>query len=290
MKLAYHGATSMRSDLVTDVKASAQAGFRGLEIWATKLDDYLEDHSLAEVKKLFDDNQLEPTSISSIEFIAFRGSEFAQVKERCRELCSIAEYLGSSTLVLVPSPTPELGPEGDTARDLDFPWDKVVEEYVGVLGELDDIAGPHGIKLSFEFLGFSWCTVRTPRGAYEIVQAADRANVGVNFDTCHFYAGGGELSEIELLDPERIHAFHLNDMEDVPKEAITDGRRLLPGEGVIPLDDILARLKKIGYDGLCSVELFREEYWRMDPYELATKAYKAAVEVLSPYFKSPSTK
>lgn len=284
MRLAYHGATSMNSDLVTDVKASVHAGFKALEIWADKVDDYLKDHTLAQVKDLFDANQLEPASISSIEFIAFRGGEFTQIKDRCRELCSIAEYLGGATLVVVPSPTPKLQPQGDAARDLSFPWEKVVDEYVSVLRDLDDIARPCGVKLSFEFLGFPWCSVRTPRGAYEIVQKTDRPNVGVNFDVCHFYAGGGELDEIDQLDPKRIHAFHLNDLEDVPKEAITDGHRLLPGEGVIPLNDICGRLKKIGFDGLCSVELFREEYWRMDPYELAANAYKAAVGVLSPYF------
>ena len=284
MRLAYHGATSMNSDLVTDVKASVHAGFGALEIWATKLDDYIAAHSLAEAKSLFDANELEPASISSVEFIAFRGGEFQQVKDRCDELCSIAEHLGCGTLVVVPSPTPMLEPTGDTARDLDFPWEKVVDEYVSVLRDLDDIARPHGVRLSFEFLGFAWCSVRTPKGAWEIVQKTDRPNVGVNFDTCHFYAGGGEIKEIDLLDAQRIHAFHLNDLEDAPKEAITDGHRLLPGEGVIPLDAILARLKKIGYDGLTSVELFRKEYWQMDPYELASMAHKAAVKVLSPYF------
>ena len=284
MKLAYHGATSMNSDLATDVKASVHAGFKALEIWATKVDDYLKDHSLTELKDLFDTNHLEPASISSIEFIAFRGSEFVEVEDRCRELCSISEALGCRTLVVVPSPTPQIEPTGDTARDLDFPWPKVVDEYIGVLRALADIAQPYGIRLAFEFIGSAWCSVRTPKGAYEIIQKTDRPNVGVNLDACHFYGGGGELNEIDQLDPDRIYAFHLDDMEDLPKEAITDAHRLLPGQGVIPLDDILGRLKKIGYDGLCSVELFREEYWRMDPLELATKAYEAAVTTLSPHF------
>jgi sugar phosphate isomerase/epimerase len=33
--------------------------------------------------------------------------------------------------------------------------------------------------------------------------------------------------------------------------------RLLLGLGVVPLDDICARLKGIGYDGPCSIELSR---------------------------------
>ena len=282
MELAFHGATSLKTDLVTEVMATAHAGFKGLELWAAKLDHFLQDHSLSELRALLGDNGVAPIAISSIEFIGFRGQEFQGIRDRCRELSEIAAGIGCPVLVVVPSPTPR--PQAGAVLDLDFPWKAVVDEYVSVLRDLSDIAQPHGVGLAFEFMAFSWSSVRTPRGAYEIVQKTGRENVGMNFDTCHFYGGGGQLSEIEMLDPQRIYAFHLNDLEDVPKEAITDSIRLLPGLGVIPLDDICARLKGIGFDGHCSIELFRPEYWDWDPYELAKAAHKAALAVLSPYF------
>lgn len=46
--------------------------------------------------------------------------------------------LACPTLVLVPSPTPRA--QADSVLDLFFPWEKVVEEYVRVFRELDDIA------------------------------------------------------------------------------------------------------------------------------------------------------
>jgi len=66
---------------------------------------------------------------------------------------------------------------------------------------------------------------------------------------------------------------------------IEDAHRLLPGEGVISLDDILFRLKRTGFDGLCSIELFRPEYWERDPAELAAAARAATIKVLEPYFR-----
>jgi hypothetical protein len=99
------------------------------------------------------------------------------------------------------------------------------------------------------------------------------------------YGGGGLLSELDQLDPARIFAFHLDDLEDVPKEDITDARRLIPGLGVVPLGEICGRLKAIGYDGACSVELFRPEYWAWDPTRLAIQVREAALEILSPYFE-----
>lgn len=274
MKLAFHGATTMTSDLETDIAVTARAGFKALEVWAAKMDRYLAAHRLADLNALFVDHGVMPLALNSIEFIAFRGSEYARVQARLHELGRIAQAIGCPTVVVVPSPLP----------DRNMPWSEVVAEYVNVLRDLSDIAGLYNIRLSFEFLGFGWCSVRTPRAAFEIIQKCDRNNVGMTVDAAHFYAGGGLLSELGQLDSERIFAFHLDDLEDTPKEAISDATRLLPGLGVVPLNDICAQLQRIGYDGSCSIELFRPEYWNWDPQELAIKAREAALKVLSPYF------
>jgi 2-keto-myo-inositol isomerase len=274
MKLAFHGATTMTSDLETDIAVSAGAGFKALEVWAEKMDRYLSAHSLADLNALFVAHNVIPLALSSIEFIAFRGSEFAQIQARLHELGRIAQAIGCPTVVVVPSPLP----------DRAMAWSDVVAEYVSVLRDLSDIARQYDIRLSFEFLGFGWCSVRTPRAAFEIVQACERENVGMTVDAAHFYTGGGLLSELGQLDPRRIFAFHLDDLEDTPKEAITDGTRLLPGLGVVPLDEICTQLKRIGYNGSCAIELFRSEYWNWDPQELATRAREAAIKILSPYY------
>lgn len=275
MKLAFHGATTMTSDIGTDVAVSAQAGFTALEVWAAKLDRYLAARSLADLNSLFVKHAVTPLALNSIEFIAFRGDEYAQVQTRLHELGRIAQAIGCSTIVVVPSPLPN--------RDL--AWADVVTEYVNVLRDLSEIARLYGVRLSFEFLGFGWCSVRTPRAAFEIIQAVDRDNIGLTVDAAHFYGGGGLLSELGQLDPSRIFAFHLDDLEDTPKEAIRDATRLLPGLGVVPLDEICARLKRIGYDGSCAVELFRPEYWDWDPHELAVRCREAALKILSPHFQ-----
>ena len=51
MKLAYHGATHMKSDLVTDIAVSAEADFRSIELWADKLDKFLIDQPLSSLKR-----------------------------------------------------------------------------------------------------------------------------------------------------------------------------------------------------------------------------------------------
>lgn len=275
MLLGFHGATTMTSDLQTDVAVSRQAGYRGLELWSAKVDIYLKSHSLAELKALFEENGVAPLSFNALEFVGFRGDDYPKIQKRCQEMCEIAAAIHCPLIVVVPSPT--------EAR-WQLPWADVVAEYVSVLRDLSDIAAPFGTRLSFEFLGFGWCTVRTPRGAWEIVKQVDRANVGMTVDCAHLFAGGGLLSEIDALDPARVFAFHLDDVEDTCKEAITDNTRVYPGLGVIPLDELCARLSRIGYNDTCSIELFRPEYWQMDPLHVAQTCRAAALAVLAPHF------
>jgi 2-keto-myo-inositol isomerase len=274
MQLGFHGATSMTSDLQTDVAASAHAGFGALELWASKVDRYLEDHSVADLKALLADNHIAPMTFNSIEFIAFRGAEFDAVKARCHQLSQIGQAIGCPSIAVIPSPVPRW----------DVTWAEIVAEHVRALQELSDIASRYGMKLAFEFIGFGPFSVRTPRGAMEIIEKAGRDNIGMVIDACHFHIGGGLLGEISQLDPRRIYTFHLDDTEDMPKEECRDANRVLPGLGVIPLDDICQRLKAIGFDGACSIELFRPEYWEWDPKQLAVRARESALKVLSPYF------
>jgi 2-keto-myo-inositol isomerase len=202
MKLAFHSATTMTSDLETDIAVTAHAGFKALEVWAKKVDHYLATHSLSDISALFVKHKIAPLALSSLEFIAFRGSEYTQIQARLHQLGKIAQAIGCPTVIAVPSPLP----------DRNLSWADISAEYVTVLRDLSDVARLYNIKLSFEFLGFGWCSVRTPRAAFEIVQKVGRDNVGLTVDAAHFYGGGGLMSEIDQLDPRRIFAFHLDDL------------------------------------------------------------------------------
>jgi 2-keto-myo-inositol isomerase len=55
---------------------------------------------------------------------------------------------------------------------------------------------------------------------------------------------------------------------------------LLPGLGILPLRELIAAFRKIGYDKVASVEIFRPEYWERDPFDLAKDARIATEGVL----------
>lgn len=265
MKLALNGATTMRASLEIDLQAAKAAGFDYLEIWKAKL----KDKSVDELKELFAESGVPPLSINSIEHITFRDpQDYERIKQECRELSKIAAEIECPYIVVVPGRLPE--------SDVD-----VVEESVHVLTELCDIAAEHGVALGFEFLGQPDCSVPTLGLADEIVRTAARDNLGLVIDSFHFYAGGSNVRMIEKLDPRSIYIFHINDAEDLPRGELEDRHRLLPGLGILPLREMVAAFRSIGYDDVASVEIFRPEYWERDPFGLARDAKNTAEQIVN---------
>jgi len=268
MKLSFNGATTMKADLATDIRAAAAAGFDYLEIWAAKLRAFLRQQSPNDLKTLFDENKIKPLSINSIEHITFRDAPaYAKIKAECEELSAIAAAIECPYVVVVPGKLP---PELTSSSD-------IIEESVRVLRELASIAERHGVALAFEFLGQKDCSVQKLDLADEIVQNVNRRNIGLVIDSFHFYTGGSTIRMIEALDAKRLFIFHIDDAEKMPREQLTDAHRLLPGLGILPLKEIIAAFRRIGYDANASVEIFRPEYWDRDPFALARDA-KASVE------------
>lgn len=270
MKLALNGATTMRANLETDLQVAQAAGFDYVEIWAAKLRDYLKHSSTADLQAMFVASGLKPLSINSIEHITFRDAEaFIRIKQECEGLSTIASDIECPCIVVVPGRLPSYA----VSRE------DIVAESTRVLDQLADIAGRYNVSLAFEFLGQTDCSVQTLDLANEIVTTLDRDNVGLVIDSFHFYAGGSTIKMIEALDPSRLFVFHINDAEDRPRTELQDSHRLFPGLGILPLRQMLAAFNRIGYDKVASVEIFRPEYWEMDPYLVAQDA-KAATEKL----------
>ena len=288
MKLALNGATTMKACLATDIQAASAAGFDCLEIWAAKLKRFLRTSSIADLRRLFDEHGLKPYSINSIEHVTFRDAVgHDELLKECEELCRLALEINCPYVVVVPSPvkqnsglrTQDSG--GGVCSWHDLWTDSVIKESVCVLTELGGIAERHGVGLAFEFLGEPDCSVPTLALADEIVTQVALKNVGLVIDSFHFYAGGSTIESIEALDPDRLFIFHINDAEDRRRDELEDKHRLLPGLGILPLVEIVGALKRIGYDRVTSVEIFRPEYWERDPFELAREARAATLKILT---------
>jgi len=265
MEIGFNGASTMKTDLPGDIQAASRAGYDLIEIWAKKMEAYLSNHSLANLRGLFKKAKTKPLAINSVEFITFNSSwEKINTMNLIQRYAKIAEAVDCPYIVLVPSPRPQ----GVSAQE-------VLEESVKVLREISNKFRNYKVNFAFEFLGFPWCSVSTLEQDFEIVKAVNRRNIGMVLDTFHFYAGGSSLESIQKIDKDKIYILHINDAEDRPRSELQDAHRLYPGEGVIPLREIISRLKEIHYDGPVSIEMFRPEYWTQTAEEVARKGMEA---------------
>jgi sugar phosphate isomerase/epimerase len=155
------------------------------------------------------------------------------------------------------------------------------------LREIAKVLGSEGIRFGIEWVGPK--TMRTAKndfiynipGVLEFVDAIGEKNVGLLFDSFHWYTSHATKQDILKLTEQQIVLVHINDAPDKPKDEQIDQQRLLPGEGIIDLQEMLDALRQIGYNHCVAVETFGEELPKMNPVDAAIKTKAAVDQVLS---------
>lgn len=282
MKLGFNEATALEckgQSLMADLEACEKYGFDYIEIRFDCIKDYLKDHSLEELARWFATHNLKPWAYNTLVYFNLRDE--AGVKEIDDEVDFIIEVcnaIGMKMLITVPNF--DVGP---------LSIDEIQEEAVARLRYLADKAAPHGIRISLEFCGVPTCSINQFGTAYEVVKAVDRDNVGITLDTFHFHAMGSRWEDLEKADGKKIFAYHLNDAENLPIGSMLDDKRLWPGEGCLDHDRTLRILKKIGFDGVCTIEEFRPEYYALSHDENVRIAKEKTVALISRYYEIGET-
>jgi sugar phosphate isomerase/epimerase len=106
------------------------------------------------------------------------------------------------------------------------------------------LASSYGLTCMLEPMVFS--AVRTPAEADDLLQLGGRPPAGILVDALHLFRAGGTVADVAALDPGLLPYAQLCDAagtgpapsrEAAIREAV--GHRLAPGEGRLPLDDLL---------------------------------------------------
>jgi sugar phosphate isomerase/epimerase len=142
-------------------------------------------------------------------------------------------------------------------------------------------AARRGLKLSIEFMPNS-AAIPSLRSALELVARAGEPNVGVMLDTWHLFRAGEEPGTVAGTPPGAILGVQV---ADAPADA--RGRpplpmqdRLLPGEGGMPLRDILAAVLAGSPEALIGAEVISGRLAELAPVEAARQAADALAGVL----------
>lgn len=156
-------------------------------------------------------------------------------------------------------------------------WNFHVERLRPIARVLHDF----GLRLGLEFVAPYHLRRRakhefifTPGQVLELGDAIG-PNCGLLVDSYHCYTSGTTWEHLAQIPGEKIVLVHINDAPALPLAEVKDGERLLPGKGVIELPKFIGALKKAGYNGPASVEVFSAELKAMPAAEAAKKAWEA---------------
>ena len=95
----------------------------------------------------------------------------------------------------------------------------------------------------------------------------------------HISEGG--FDSLKLMKGEMIAIFQFADSPGSPAVGqLEDKHRVYPGDGVLPLPQILKDLKGTGYKGCVSLELYNPEYWKEDLQKVADTGLRKTLEVI----------
>ena len=116
------------------------------------------------------------------------------------------------------------------------------------LGMFHDLCMRYGISAVLEF--YPWTVVPNLETAIDVVDAAQRAELGILVDTLHFNRSGSKVEQLDALPASRLPYMQMCDAPVQPsyttEELLHAGRaeRLPPGEGGIDLLDILRHMPR----------------------------------------------
>ena len=111
MKPCISQATTLSTPFEADLTAYARGGWTAVELWLTKLETYLESHSVAEARRLLDDQGLEPVAASfQGGLLLTRGDEREAHWDHFRRRLSLLQELEVPLLIVAADFTRELAP------------------------------------------------------------------------------------------------------------------------------------------------------------------------------------
>ena len=167
----------------------------------------------------------------------------------------------------------------------DLPFLENWNFHVDRLKPVAQVLADHGLRFGLEFVSPYHLRrhgphefIYTPGLMLELADAVG-PNVGLLVDFWHVHWSATPWKQIGELAKQKIIWCHWSDAPDVPPEQANDGRRLLPGQGVIDFKAAFAALKHTGYDGPVSLEAFHVVK-DLPPQEAARKAWEACRKVL----------
>lgn len=261
--------------LTESIEKIAKLGFKGVEIMGDRPHLYppdVDDSGLEDIKRCLDSCQQKVTNINSFTLFAVGDTylpswiEADADRRRIRvehtlSCLKVADALQCSNISIPPG-----GPLDNMSRK------KAMSFFYEGLEKVIPLAESIGVKLLVE--PEPDLLIERTSEFLEFMKEVKSPAVGINFDIGHFYCAGEDPSEALETLFEWIGHMHLEDIADSRVH-----QHLIPGLGAINFRNVFETIKRLGYTGDISLELY--------PYtDRPEDAGRQSLEYLRPIFES----
>jgi 2-keto-myo-inositol isomerase len=255
--LCLNTSTIRPAPLADKIRIAAKAGYDAIEPWIDELEKHeAEGGSLKQLgAEIRDRGLFVPNVIGLWDSIPPDNDAWQKSLVETRRRMRMAAAVGAAHVASIPAPD---------RPDFDLKWGAARYRDLLKIGR-DEF----GIIVGCEFVGFLKGVSRLGL-ASAIALDADDPDACLVCDTYHLYRGGSGFHGVRQLAPRFIADFHWNDVPaNPPREQLGDEHRIYPGDGILPLKQLLSDLAAINYTGTITLELFNRDYWKQDPAVVA---------------------
>jgi len=252
---------SISGSLESKLRAIAQAGFDGVEIFENDL--LTSQRSAREIGALIRDLGLKCTIFQPFrDFEGMPDSLRPRIFERMERKFDVMEELGTDLLLICSNVSPVSS--GDRSR--------IVADF----RELGERAARRNLRCGYEALAWGK-HVWDHREAWSIVRETNHPSIGLILDSFHSLARAIPIDSLRDIDPERIFIVQLADAPVLQMDYLSWSRhfRNMPGQGELPVVDYVAELLQRGYRNVLSLEIFNDRFRSSSASAVALDGHRA---------------
>ena len=245
--------TTYRWSLKEDVVGYQDAGIGGIGVWRPKLAEFGEERGI----DLIGESGLAVSSVSwAGGFTGSNGHSYDESVDDARDAIRVAGKLNAECVAIVSGSR-----AGHTVRH-------ARRLLVGALQELGDYAAEHNVCLALQpmhpMFERNWTFLNTLDETLDILNRCNHRYIQLAFDVYHLWQEPRLLERIPEIASQTL-TVQLSDWREPPR---SENDRSLPGEGEIPLPDIVRAFVEAGYSNYFEIEVWSEEVWNSDYGEL----------------------
>ena len=264
MRLVYNSNSTMHLPALMQIRVAKETGWDGIFLRQEHLRRYLaQGYDTASLRSAL--AGLGPVNLGALADVERWGpAERAAMLDEAAALTELAAEVGASYVQLLTGP---VTPGGTYSGPAELSRTELRRVTASAVRSVADLGAPSAVRYYLEPV--AWTPLSGLAEAVDVIDAAERDNVGLVLDFWHLWQRGATPDSVSRLDQRMIFGVDLADSLGPAGTGTPDQRSrcVWPGEGDIPLQEWVDAVRSTGFDGWWDNELYSPLHWESaDPF------------------------